>query len=435
MKAVRALRRIFVIFPLIPLFIVLLGGGVVVSYMSSMTIHFKMDKTQEESYTTALLPAGLNEFSFFCFYESGGNYDCTSAEAYGAYQFDYRYELLPFITWCYAKDSVFYADFEPFLLVEKSTLYNRSSFAEAWHRVYARNNKTFADDQDAYKYEFDYLPLEKTVKEKYGIDLSARPKVIQGECLSIANRKGSGTFYRALEASGVTDDTSDEDFIKKLCKAFGTLDGRSAGNIVYDRWLVDYSGAACGSICEMNMALSILNGAKTYGGAQSLNNVTYYNQGDYPNVPFDTGSVASNGCGITSFSMVASYLTGQALTPDVTAPWAMANGANTVRNWGAFKVLANHYGITLVGQYTGPLYGGSADTAINALRSGCLVIGSHTGGYFNPSGVGHYIVYTGVTSDGRIYVNDPGSRARSEGSPYDVSTAFNRCKQYWIFKK
>lgn len=64
---------------------------------------------------------------------------------------------------------------------------------------------------------------------------------------------------------------------------------------------------------------------------------------------------ASDGCGLTSFAMIASYVAGQEITP--AAGWAIANEANTVTNWGTFKILAAHYGIKFVGQYTGRLYG------------------------------------------------------------------------------
>ena len=169
-------------------------------------------------------------------------------------------------------------------------------------------------------------------------------------------------------------------------------------------------------------------------GTVTNHDVPYYNQGEFGGTPFNTGSVASDGCGVTAFAMVASYVNDAEITPADVATWAMANGANTVTNWGAFKTLASHYGVGFIGQFTGPLYGGSASRIADYLSEGYIVIGSHTGGYFNPSGRGHYIVYTGIDENGNVFVNDPGDRAKSEAGAYDRATAFSNCKQYWVFE-
>ena len=170
-------------------------------------------------------------------------------------------------------------------------------------------------------------------------------------------------------------------------------------------------------------------------GKETINNVPYYCQGDFTDVAFNEGSVATDGCGITSFSMVASYLTDTTISPREAAPYAMANGANTVTNWGAFAKLSAHYGIKLLGQYVGPLRGGDSSKIVEALQNGYIVIGSMTNGYFNPSGRGHYIVYTGITKDGKICVNDPSSREKSFAGAYDQSDAFSNCKQFWVFTR
>lgn len=170
-------------------------------------------------------------------------------------------------------------------------------------------------------------------------------------------------------------------------------------------------------------------------GKETINNVPYYCQGDFTDVAFNEGSVATDGCGITSFSMVASYLTDTTISPRDAAPYAMANGANTVTNWGAFAKLSSHYGIKLLGQYVGPLRGGDSSKIVEALQNGYIVIGSMTNGYFNPSGRGHYIVYTGITKDGKICINDPSSREKSFAGAYDQSDAFSNCKQFWVFTR
>ena len=168
-----------------------------------------------------------------------------------------------------------------------------------------------------------------------------------------------------------------------------------------------------------------LGGEKREGTA----GVAYYCQGNYANVPYDEGTVADSGCGITAFSMAASELTGLNLGPEVVASWAYANGVNTVTNWGAYWWLAQRFGIDFDGQYAG-----NFDLAVEALKEGKLVIVSlRQDGFFTTSPEGHYILLTGVDADGRISVNDPASYERSVYGPFEYSAIFGSCLQYWIF--
>ncbi len=384
---------------------------------------------------------GLTPFSYFCIYEGGADlYNSVLGDGgrgCGAYGFDYAYDLQPFLDDCYQYNPVKYSALYPYTSAQtaKENLYGNQNLAAAWRVVYAADPIDFSRRQDAYVYDTKYLAIEAYHKAR-GLDLSGRPDVIKGLCTSIHNRKGMETSqYSYITKSGVTNDTPDEEFIIRLCDAFGTR-----GGYIYERYCVDYSSGACGLLCEKNMALQILKGNYGSGsaGAEVFNSVPYYNQGDYAHVPFHTGSVKSDGCGITSFSMVASYYLGRNLTPEETAPWAMAHGADTVASWGSFAILASHYGITLEAQGTGPLWNGSSDPMVQALRQGKLVIASHTGGYLNPSGSGHYVVYTGITREGRILVNDPGDRAKTQeanSGGLDPETALSHCKQYWVFSR
>lgn len=387
---------------------------------------------------------GLTAFSYFCIYEGGSQlYDSVLGDGgngCGAYGFDYRYDLQPFLDYCYNSDPIRYASFYPYTsyCVSKGVLQGNTGLAAAWHSVYAAYPEAFSAIQDQYVKETKYAAIEAYHMQR-GLDLSIRPDVIKGLCTSIHNRKGYETSkYSYITKSGVTNETSDEDFIRMLCDCFGTR-----GGYIYQRYCVDYSSGACGLLCEKNMALLILQGnygtgnLGTGASAEVINEVPYYNQGDYAHVAFHNGSVQSSGCGITCFSMVASYYCRRTITPEETAPWAMANGADTVSNWGAFSILAEHYGFKVQQQAAGSLWGGSSDPVINALMAGKLVIASHTGGYFNPSGSGHYVLYIGITSSGNIIVYDPGSRARTQECQNGIgqNTALSNCKQYWIFSK
>ena len=156
-----------------------------------------------------------------------------------------------------------------------------------------------------------------------------------------------------------------------------------------------------------------------------------YFQGNYGSVPYADGTVANAGCGITSFSMIASALTQKQLTPDITATWAYNNGVSTVSSWDSFAVLAAHYGVPYYGRYPGVAIGGSADAILNALKANQMVICSLRGGYFTQSADGHYIALVGITSDGNIYVHDPSTPDRT--GVFEPQVVFSNNIQYFIF--
>ena len=58
--------------------------------------------------------------------------------------------------------------------------------------------------------------------------------------------------------------------------------------------------------------------------------VPLYFQTDYPNVRFGSGTLASNGCSITSLAMVASYMTGHEYLPDELARYFGGRAENNI---------------------------------------------------------------------------------------------------------
>lgn len=174
-----------------------------------------------------------------------------------------------------------------------------------------------------------------------------------------------------------------------------------------------------------------------------VSSMPYYCQGDYPDYPFNGGTIAQYGCGITSMAMVASFLTGESITPDQVADLANGNALyNTVIDHGALKRLADYYELGTVEQMAGPnmnccgMQEFNIDYIEEKLSMNCPIISSNTGGYFDPKGVGHYIVYLGLGENG-VYVYDPASRDRYESGiregGYDYETAFGAAKHIWIF--
>lgn len=141
--------------------------------------------------------------------------------------------------------------------------------------------------------------------------------------------------------------------------------------------------------------------------------IPYVSQLDYAEVVCVLGgkgrSVKSSGCGAACISMAVSYLTGsESPPPDELFTWAFENGYYNGDGL-SHECLAD----------LAALYGVSSEWIQNdekkilqALYSYHPVI-AHVGpGTF--TNYGHYIVLRGVDEDGRVYVNDPSSVARSQ---------------------
>lgn len=141
---------------------------------------------------------------------------------------------------------------------------------------------------------------------------------------------------------------------------------------------------------------------------ESFNNrsdVPQYFQTTYTQ-PFATGTIRSSGCGITSLAMVASYLTGEEITPDM-----LTNGYR-----GDNPASAMHAGIKNLGLKLTTYEGwGIACQELNedgktnldaALEAGKPVIARMNSSSLFTEG-GHFIVIAGKTEDGKYIVNDP----------------------------
>lgn len=128
--------------------------------------------------------------------------------------------------------------------------------------------------------------------------------------------------------------------------------------------------------------------------------IPLYNQLDYPNSPYGVyGTVASHGCGITCVAMVTSYYTDNTVSP---ASLARTYGHyNTAEGsyWSLFEGTAASLGIPFEKQTS------SWAEVVAALQAGKPVVSIQGPGIFTTGG--HYILLTGITSDGRILVNDP----------------------------
>lgn len=160
--------------------------------------------------------------------------------------------------------------------------------------------------------------------------------------------------------------------------------------------------------------------------------IPHYLQTDYGDIPYGGGSIASSGCGPTSFAMVASYLTGTAITPIDAVAWCGNSyympGAGTY--WSYFEAAASHFGCGSVRQT------GDANEVLQALSEGHPVISSQRAGLFTSGG--HFIVLRGVTGSGKVLVNDPNDSSAKNyiNREFDIASEINStANAYWIFDK
>ena len=165
-----------------------------------------------------------SDILFFTKFESGSaGYAQTggdSGRAYGKYQFDYRYSLVPFLKYCYNKNSTFFKGFKPFINTAQgsSSLIQTSSnhkLADAWKACYKAYAKYFSNMQDEFALDQYYKPCEKALSAK-GIHMELRPYVCRGAVFSYSIQHGQTTAVNAVVNAGLKDSVSDKDFLKKL---------------------------------------------------------------------------------------------------------------------------------------------------------------------------------------------------------------------------
>lgn len=164
--------------------------------------------------------------------------------------------------------------------------------------------------------------------------------------------------------------------------------------------------------------------------------IQYY-QGDYSNVLWCGGTVASSGCGPTSYAMVLTNLTGLEITPKDTATWCgpktyYVNGAGM--SWSYYQAATNYFNRKLNTNITFSATT-NIDTVYTALQEGKIVISSQGPGLFTQHG--HFIVLSGIDNSGGIIVKDPNRKnAETKGynnrifSKEEINSA---AKNYWIF--
>lgn len=178
-----------------------------------------------------------SEMKYFAENESGSNYNqgfsyYDGYNAMGFYQFDRRYSLVEFMEACYAYDPDTYAMFEPVIErgdeLRSGAIYDSSTkrlteigqlAQDAWHAAYAANPSEFSALQDDFAYQEYYLPVERVLRNTFGVDISGRADCVKGLTWGMCNLFGIGGCQKYFKLAELTDDMTDREFVNALCDA------------------------------------------------------------------------------------------------------------------------------------------------------------------------------------------------------------------------
>lgn len=159
--------------------------------------------------------------------------------------------------------------------------------------------------------------------------------------------------------------------------------------------------------------------------------VPLYLQQDYQGTWFGGNLLSTNGCGITSFAMVASYLADDELTPPemcaMFGNYSFSNGTDGMM----FNKESAGLGFYLKEKTYDP------NVALAALAEGHVVISVHSKGYWTSAG--HYIVVEKLNEDGTVQVRDSniynyGKLAGHLEDKHTWLSVTGSSLGYWIFE-
>lgn len=139
--------------------------------------------------------------------------------------------------------------------------------------------------------------------------------------------------------------------------------------------------------------------------------------------------LAVNGCGPTCLSMILVGLTGDtSLTPPVVSAFSYQNGYLTADQGTSWALMTD--GAAALGLESEAIPA-DPDTIRSLLSDEVPIIASMGPGLFTTQG--HFIVLRGIREDGKICINDPNSKIRSN-QVWELSTILKECRNLWRFE-
>lgn len=161
------------------------------------------------------------------------------------------------------------------------------------------------------------------------------------------------------------------------------------------------------------------------------NAITYLQQ-DFYYYRWGGSTVGQGGCGITTFSMLSTYMTDSLQTPSMMADRYAAYFADGGTNADIFRFAVGDLGYYLE-EITYNL-----DTAVEALKKGQRVISLQVGGHFTSKG--HYLLLQRYNEDGTFQLRDSNiyNYLRLRGHQIDAFTRDNILSggtNFWIMQK
>lgn len=147
-----------------------------------------------------------------------------AGKAYGKYQFDYRYALVPFMQYCLTANPEHYKPFAAFIGygAANNGLINNEALAMTWEEICIDYPKEFEALQDAYAYSHYYLEAKRYISKIYGIDMDNHSPAVKGSLFSMAIR--SGALMAAYKFSDCNDETPDDELLFSSYEKYGAED-------------------------------------------------------------------------------------------------------------------------------------------------------------------------------------------------------------------
>ena len=131
----------------------------------------------------------------------------------------------------------------------------------------------------------------------------------------------------------------------------------------------------------------------------TIDAVPHYHQSEYPDIRYGNGTIATSGSSVAALAMIATYMTDHVYTPADIADYAVQYGGSH------YKRLEKVSDLMQI-PWKRAL---NVNEALKAVREGKIAIALMGSRSVFPGG-NHFIVLTGVTEDGKIWVLDPDDR-------------------------